>query len=270
MLLIKGIIIGIGKIIPGVSGSILAICMGIYEDLIYSINNLFKDFKNNFKILFDVGIGIIISVIFFSKIILFFLDKYYFITMFLFIGLIIGGLEKIDKKIDKKDRYISLIIIIVLLLLSLLSINNNVEFDSKIINFIYYIIVGFIDAFTMIVPGISGTAILMMIGCYGKVLESFSSILNINLLYNNLIILIPFFIGVLMGIILTSKLINYLFNNYKSKTYSAILGFSISSIIIMALKSFSCKYNIYDLIIGMFLLISGIIITKKINHMFND
>ncbi|MDO4962654.1 MAG: DUF368 domain-containing protein, partial [bacterium] len=176
----------------------------------------------------------------------------------------------IDKKIEKKDRYISLIIIIVLFLLSLLNINNNIEFDSKIINFIYYIIVGVIDAFTMIVPGISGTAILMMLGCYGKVLESFASILNINLLYKNIIVLFPFFIGVFIGIILTSKLINYLFNNYKSKTYSAILGFSISSIIIMGLKTFNCNYDIYDLIIGMFLLISGIIITKKINHMFND
>ena len=95
MLILKGIIIGIGKIIPGVSGSMLAISMGIYQRLIDSINNFFKDTKNNFKFLLKIGIGIIIAIVFFSKLITSCLNKYYLITMFFFIGLIIGSLNDI-------------------------------------------------------------------------------------------------------------------------------------------------------------------------------
>ena len=80
MLFIKGIIIGIGKIIPGVSGSMLAISMGIYEQLVNSVNNLFKDFKKNIKFLAKIGFGIAISIILFSNIILKCLDSYYIIN----------------------------------------------------------------------------------------------------------------------------------------------------------------------------------------------
>ena len=77
MLILKGIIIGIGKIIPGVSGSMLAISMGIYQKLIDSVNNFFRYPKENFKFLFKIAIGVIISMVFFSNIILNCLNKYY-------------------------------------------------------------------------------------------------------------------------------------------------------------------------------------------------
>ena len=79
MLILKGIVIGIGKIIPGVSGSMLAISMGIYQQMLDSINNFFKNTKENFKFLFKIGLGVIISIIFFSNIILKCLNKYYLI-----------------------------------------------------------------------------------------------------------------------------------------------------------------------------------------------
>ena len=102
MLILKGIIIGIGKIIPGVSGSMLAISMGIYQKLIDSVNNIFKYPKENFKFLFKITIGVIISIVFFSNIILNSLNKYYIITMFFFIGLIIGGFNDIKLNIECK------------------------------------------------------------------------------------------------------------------------------------------------------------------------
>ena len=85
---VKGFIIGIGKIIPGVSGAMLAISLGVYDKAIYYICNFKNDIKNSFKYLFPLGVGIIISIVLFSKVISLCLNKYYVITMLFFIGLI--------------------------------------------------------------------------------------------------------------------------------------------------------------------------------------
>ena len=97
MLLFKGIIIGIGKIIPGVSGSMLAVSMGLYENLIYSVNNFFDNPKKNFFFLTKLAIGVLIGIVLFSNIIKYFLEEYYIYTMTLFIGLILGGIITIKK-----------------------------------------------------------------------------------------------------------------------------------------------------------------------------
>ena len=269
MLIIKGIIIGIGKIIPGVSGSMLAISMGIYQKLINSINDFFKNIKDNSIFLIKIIIGILISITCFSNIIVYLLDKYYLITMFFFIGLIIGSLN--DIKINTKNNYIiTILTFIITTILGFISIDNTVIIDDNILNFIYYIFVGFIDAVTMIVPGISGTATLMMIGSYNTIITVYSNLFNLNLLMFNLKILLPFFIGIGIGIIITAKLINYLFKNYKNKTYSAILGFSISTIVLMFIKSINTNYTYNTLLIAIIFLMLGILLIKKINHYISN
>ena len=102
---IKGFIIGIGKIIPGVSGAMLATIMGVYDKAIFYICNFKNNIKAAIKYLFPIGIGVIVSIILFSKIISLCLDKYYVITMLFFIGLIIGGFSFIVNKVNKKDYY---------------------------------------------------------------------------------------------------------------------------------------------------------------------
>lgn len=270
MLILKGIIIGIGKIIPGVSGSMLAISMGIYQKLIDSVNNFFRYPKENFKFLFKIAIGVIISMVFFSNIILNCLNKYYLITIFFFIGLIIGGFDDIKSSTSKRYNYITAISFILITLLGFINIDNKVNITNDLLNSIYFVFVGFIDSLTMVVPGISGTATLMMLGAYEKVIEMYSNIFNFNVLIDNLKILIPYIIGVGVGIIITVKLINLLFKNYKEKTYSAILGFSLSTIVLMFIKCINSFYTLTNLIIAFILLFLGIFITKKINHMFND
>ena len=270
LLVLKGIIIGIGKIIPGVSGSMLAISMGIYQKLINSVNNFFECPKDSFKFLFKIAIGVIISMVFFSNIILNCLNKYYLVTMFFFIGLIIGGFEDIKENIDKKNKYISIISFVLITLVGFININNEVIIINSFLNSLYFIFIGFIDALTMVVPGISGTATLMMLGAYEKVIELYSNIFNFSLLLDNLKLLIPYIIGLTLGIILTVKLINFLFKNYKSKTYSIILGFSVSTIVLMFIKCIDSFYTLTELIIGFILLFTGRFITKKINHIFND
>ena len=268
MLILKGIIIGIGKIIPGVSGSMLAITLGIYPKIINALNNFFSDIKNNFKLLSKLAIGVIISIVLFSRIILKSLDNYYIITMFFFIGLIIGGFGDIEKNIEGKKLKVFSISLILVSLIGLISINNEVKVENDCLSFIYFIFIGFVDALTTVIPGISGTATLMMLGAYTTLIKCFSTAFDTYYLGDNLKILIPFGIGFIIGIILTAKLINYLFDKYKSNTYSCILGFGVATIILMFIKCLNSFYTVKDLIIAFVLLLSGFFATKKINLLF--
>lgn len=267
MLFLKGMIIGIGKIIPGVSGSMLAISMGLYDKLIYVINNFFKNFKHNFKFIFTIGSGVLISIVFFSNLIVNCLEKYYIITMFLFIGLILGSFGEIKNNIQKTNNLVVFIIIVITVLLELISIKKQSNFLANY-PIIYFFISGIIDAIATVVPGISGTAMLMMVGSYDEIITSFSNIISINL-FCDLGIILPFILGLIIGVYFTTKLIGYLFKKHKNLTYSAIIGFSISSIIIMLIKSWNSTYSILELLVAILMLVIGYIITKKINRIIS-
>ena len=256
VLIIKGLIIGWAKVMPGVSGAILAISMGVYDKGINAITRFFDNIKENIKFLFFIGIGIIIAIILGSNIVYFLLNNYYVITMLFFMGLIFGSTPKIISKVDKsiKGIMISFITFIIITLLTNLNINNNSVSNSIII----YLISGLIDAFGMVVPGISSTALLMVIGTYNNIIYSLSSIENIII---NLNILIPYGIGIFIGIIVTSIVINYLFKKYNKLTFSFILGVILSTLLTLLLKIFSYHINIKDLVIGLLLLSLGIIIS---------
>lgn len=262
----QGILIGLGKIIPGVSGSVIAISLGVYEKAIDIISHFFKDIKESIKFLFPLGVGVLISIIFASKIIINLLDNYYLPTILFFIGLIIGGINDITKETDKKYTHITIISFFIMIIFSLFSSKNEIIFDNYMYEFLFYLLVGMIDAATMVIPGISGTAVLMMIGCYNTLMLMLSDLTNISHIYVNFSILLPFVIGMVIGVIITIKIVNYLFNKHYIKTYNAILGFLFASIAYMFLSTIKCKYTLLQVFIGIFLLAIGYIIAKKINH----
>ena len=206
-----GFIIGIGKILPGVSGSLIAIRFNLYEKIINSIINYFKDIKKNTLFLMPIFFGCILAIILFSKVILFFLDKYYIITISVFIILIITGIPDVYRK--GNNLFISFIAFFISFFLFKMPIKINIG----------YFFMGFIESFSMIIPGISGTAIYMSLGVYEKML----------LMYTNIIVShwILFGMDFITCSLITIKIINYFFLNHKKETYSAILGFLISSII---------------------------------------
>ena len=262
MLIIKGIIIGIGKIIPGVSGSLLAISLGVYEKAIDSLINIFNDSQKNILFLGKIGIGIIISIMFFSKLILYFLNNYYLYTMIFFIGLMAGNIPssiKIVKNSKMKD--------LMYLLLSVLLVYIIYKFKSPIVyypsvsvkNFFIIFLLGFIDAVTMIVPGISGTALFMMLNCYHFIIDLFSN------LFLKFYFTITFVIGVIVGIVVTSYIMNKLLKEHKKQVHLVILGFTISSLIVLLIPIIQMvKFiSIIPLII-LFLL--GFIISKKLEN----
>lgn len=268
ILILKGIIIGAGKIIPGVSGGMLAITLNVYDKGIKAISDFFKDIKGNLTFLCTIGIGILISIISVSKVIKYSLDLYYLPTMLLFIGLIIGGIPSIIEtaKQEKSLKNITIMIIPFILIFLLQFTNNTFNTStSKEVSFIPLVLIGVVDAITMIIPGISGTAILMMLGYYDMVITSFSTLTDFSLISYNLSILIPFGIGMVLGTIVLTKIINYFLENHRISSYYAITGFALSSVLLLLTQTFKNNYTIFEVIISLILLVIGYIISRRID-----
>ena len=259
MLVIKGFLIGMAKIIPGVSGAVLAISLGIYDKGIKAITNFFSDVKNNIRFLVPLGIGVGISFIVGSKIVMFLLNNYYVFTMFLFLGLIMGGIPSVYKNIcRKRSGYIIFIFALIsVLLLDTLSDNNIYVISNSYMDLLVFMISGLIDAFGTVIPGLSSTALLMLFGSYDIIMTAISEV--------NLFILTYYGIGMMVGLILVSYLMNFLFSKYKKKAYSLVLGLVIGSMIILFGRVIGNISNIYELMICLLLLFLGVYVGKKLD-----
>ncbi|MBE6138857.1 MAG: DUF368 domain-containing protein [Firmicutes bacterium] len=270
-LILKGFVVGLGKIIPGVSGAMLAITMGIYEKGLRVISNIFKEFKQHFQFLLYLGIGIVFALIIGGKIVMYCLDNFYLPTMLLFIGMIIGGIKPLFKEIkgkpvQTKNLIISFAVVTVLLIVSLLDFGQDKSSYVKgISSFLIFFLGGILDAAATVIPGISGTALLMILGYYNIIMSTFGDILNINHLGDNMFVLVPFALGMVCGIFFISKIINYLFSHYKTTTYYAIIGFACVSVLILIGKTFGNVYSIVEIIISLILLVTGYFISKKLD-----
>lgn len=267
-LILKGIVIGLAKVIPGVSGSLVAVSFGLYERGIDAICNFFKDVKKNLIFLSTVGIGIVIAIILGSRLINYLLSNYYLPTMLLFTGLITGTIPGIIKNtnITTKQDYliITICFTIVFLISSISSIDTfapNESFISKVIIFC----LGFIDAATMIIPGISGTAIFILIGCYPFILEIMGNLLNVEYITSNFTNVLLFGTGLAIGILLITNIMNYLLKKHSDKIYSVIIGFALSSVVLLFNNSFKTSYTFVQLLISFILCIIGFNIAKKLD-----
>ena len=263
-LILKGFIIGIGKIIPGVSGAMLAITLGVYDKAILAITDFTSDKKKNFKLLLLLGIGIISSIIVFSKIINYFYNNHYIPTMLFFMGLIIGGIPGLINKTsyNYKNIIITSVSFLIVTILSFSFINNTYMLKGNFVDYIILFIGGITEAFSSIVPGISGTALFMVMGIYNIVIEMLANLTNVFYVIDNFLLIIFFIIGLLLGVILISILVKWLFSKYSSKTYSAILGFCLSNVVILFLKIITYSPSLFGYLIGIPLSLIGYFIGK--------
>ena len=265
LLLIKGIIIGVAKIIPGLSGAVLMLSFNLYDKAINAVTNFFDNTKKNFLFLSNLGIGILIGIVLFSKIIYFFINNYYLYTTSLFIGLIFGGIPVINRNVSK-NKYniiVASLSLILMLMLALSNLDNTYIIKNNYMDIIIFLLAGLLEAIGTILPGVSSTALLMLVGVYNIYISTISNIFNIEYLIATIRFIIPFSIGLLAGCIFLSILIDYLFKNYKEKTFSFILGISISSIILLSIKVLPFIHNIQDIIISITLSIVGYLIVYK-------
>ncbi len=274
ILAIKGFFIGLANIIPGVSGGTLALTLGIYEKLIGCISHFFKNLKENIKFILPIGIGAVIAILSLSHLISFCLDNYVLPTILFFIGAILGGLPMLIKKVNGHKITISNIIIFLItsgIIILLLFLNSETEVSFQNMNIIDYLllfVVGVVASATMVIPGVSGSAVLMTIGYYKPILNIVKNLTDFSSLGSNLAILIPFGLGVLVGILLIAKVLEFLFKNFEVKTYYGVLGFIVASIIAIIYQNLVINANFVfsfgSLIIGIILFILGFVVAYKL------
>ena len=267
-LFLKGIVMGIANIIPGISGGTLALTLGIYEKLIDIISHFTKNIKENIKFIILLGSGIVLSILLFSNIISYCLENYRFPTILFFIGIIIGGLPLLLKKVKGTSNISNYIIFsitfMIIMIMTFASVKDN-NISLSVINIgtiIGLFISGVISATTMILPGISGSFMLMLFGYYTPIVNTISDLSKLNNILHNLIILGFLGMGILVGIFASAKAIEALLKKYEIKTYYGILGFVVASIISIFITSISNTINAIQIIVGIIFMILGIILGK--------
>lgn len=282
--MIKGIFIGIANIIPGVSGGTMAVSLGIYDKLIASISNLMKDWKKSVSVLLPIFLGCAIGIIGFTYAIEYLLLSHTFVTCMTFVGLILGGIpiliRALRSELRKTSRGVGIGGVLAFLILFAFAIllpvlNSNEEYLKTLTAtpgmMILLLFIGTIASATMVVPGVSGSMVLMILGYYYGIIDSIKEFLNalktfdIPALTDGFLILFPFGIGVILGIFLIAKLITFLFKQYGVQTYCAILG-------LIAASPFAIFYNtgafhqltsltIGTVMLGLILAVTGAVIT---------
>ena len=264
--LIKGIIIGIAKIIPGLSGAVLMISFNLYDKAIWAITHFFEQPKKSFVFLVNLGIGIVLGVVLFSKIVYYFISNYYLYTTSLFLGLIMGGIPVIFKRVPRRKKYFLLMFLAFGLMFSLSFLKTGQEYVMKntYVDFLAFFVAGLLEAVGTVLPGISSTALLMLMGMYHHYLVILSGALNFHYFMDTLRFLIPFSLGMVSGIIGISILVNYLFCFYRRQTFALILGVSMASILMLFSQVIPYMVGIKEIIISFVMVLIGYFITYKL------
>lgn len=255
-LFIKGIFVGVANIIPGVSGGTIAVVLRIFDQMIDAINNFFKEPKKHLKFLIPLMIGAGFGILIFSKIIEICLAKQSLPTSMFFVGLVIGSVPLIyghakTKEIKPIYYIASLISFLIVVFISFMKEPTSVATSTSLSAFflIKMFIFSMIASAAMVVPGISGSFVMVLLGIYNIILTSISSFISTVISGLKLISTEGFFacvkyiitsssfitlfvagIGIIVGVIVVSKLIAFLLDRYFSITYFSILGLIFGSI----------------------------------------
>lgn len=236
---ILGFFIGLAIIVPGISGSTIAILFKLYNKLIYALGNILKKFAVCFLFLLPIIIGALIGIVLGFFTIKELINIIPFAVSGLFAGLMSGSAPTVFNEIKGQKPNVSRIILLIIGILipvvltivtTLFSTNDsNILLDQGYYQYPLCLFIGFVVAITQLVPGLSASAFLMSIGYFNHLINSVSiSFLSEHPLY--LLIYLCLIIGFIIGIIVVSKLINYLLSKYKINTFFMICGFVIGSI----------------------------------------
>lgn len=252
---LKGIFIGIALVIPGLSGSIFAVVVGLYDKIIFSINNIRKNTSKSLVFLIPILIGIIIGILVSTKFILWICENYVHQSYSFFTGLVIGSIPFIINKIKKNKNFsfypvFTLIGFLFIYYISNFNNTDNSNYISiseikNISDLLKIFFAGLFSCSLMTIPGVSGSIMLMAINQYGTVYNSVGKITDMIILIskgqfesafqniNSIIIIIPFLLGSFIGILLISKLISFLLIKAEAKIYFGVLGLIIGAAFIL-------------------------------------
>ena len=222
---LKGIIVGIGGIAPGLSGSVLLVILGLYQKTITAISTIFKDLKKNLQYLIPLFLGMGVGIILFSKIVDFLLENFEMHTRFAFLGLVLGTIPLFYKEVKKEGfnkKYYIPIILSAMVGLGLFFFNKDLFPQITAPNLFQSILLGVAVAGSSIVPGVDSAVILSSLGLYELYVSSLADF--------NLSILLPAGIGLGFGVLIISFIINKLISKHYTMTFSIIFGLFLSII----------------------------------------
>lgn len=271
--IINGMLIGISSIVPGISGSMVATILNVYEDLIEALN---KFIKTPLKAIFSVWeyiLGVIIGLF-----LGFFLISYVFevsplILTLLFIGFILGSVPNLLKeiKITKTTyKHVITFIITVLVMIAMLLIQEK---EGVKVSFIYVFIIGLITSSALIVPGLSGATLLLALGFYQTLLTMINNLINAFVTFNKETIIqeLPLFLilvlGVIVGLVIMGKIMFYIIKNKKKHFQVAILAIALVSPITIFFtlnKQYDFNVKWHLIVLGIIMLITGSIVSNNI------
>jgi len=281
---INGVVFGLVQLVPGVSAGTIAIILGFYNQLIEAINHFREDYKRHLKFILPLGLGVVSGLVAFSSVIEFILIHYPFPSIMFFIGLIVGVVPNIfsqvkasKERLSLRDMLLILIPCAVVLAISLPNFGAGgagADVYVGLSMMLYIFVVGVIAAASLLIPGLSGSFILLIAGIYPLAINAVSSIRilitdigNLEPLFNIVRVLGPLGTGVIIGILLTARLIEKLLKSRQKEVYQVVLGLLSGSVIVLVINH--ALIHTGDgpliLIIGLACLVIGFFVPYKLN-----
>lgn len=258
--LVAGIMVGIGGILPGISGGVLCVIFGIYEVLMEILAHPFQNIRKNLKIMFPFVVGLGIGFVGFANLIRLLLAKHSEFTFATFLGLTIGMLPSTFKESQKKGTskkskvYFAISLISAGIVMIVFKMNSIV----MPLNAFSYFICGIAWGISIIIPGLSSSILIMFLGLYQPMTEGIASL--------DLKVIFPIALGILLLIITLSKLVDYLFKKFYTQFYHIILGVIVASIILTLPTSYTSFGN---LIVQIIFLLIGFIFSFTFDYFLN-
>ncbi len=276
---LKGMVIGIANVIPGVSGGTMMVAMGIYDKLIHCITHLFSELKKNVLFLAPIAVGMVLAIIGSSFTIEKMFEVFPFQTSLLFVGLVVGGLPAMWKNVKGKKVKVGHIITCVLFLALVVGMallgeteGNATELTFSLVNAVKLFFVGVIAAATMVIPGVSGSMVLLLIGYYNPILSAINAFIRSAVsfdmpgIFAGVGVLAPFGIGMVIGIFAIAKLIEIIFEKFPLYAYWGIIGLIVASpFAIIAMGSFGA-ITVISIVTGVVALAIGFVIAMKLGE----
>lgn len=236
--ILKGFAMGTSDLVPGVSGGTIALLLGIYNQFIASISGIFsRRFWPSFTFLIPIIIGMLLAMGSLSNLFNYLLSQHHIPTMFFFGGLIIGIVPYLLKisnyKTSFTTKHYMMVIAGIAILIVITLMNNGDKHAGETLTLstsliIKYFIAGMCASSAMLLPGISGSFMLLVFGVYGTVMLAISEVVKLN--FAGLPILLAVGFGVLAGFIISSKIIHYFLTHHKLMTFALIIGFVVGSL----------------------------------------
>ena len=257
--LVAGVAVGAGAILPGFSGGVLCVVLGMYPLIMELFSHPIQAIKKHWKVYIFIGIGWAIGFFAISNLIKFMYSRYEIFTVWTFIGMIFGNIPSLYKEAGKKGRnkssFVSMIVAFILMFAILLTV-ALLPSANITPNVWWYLFSGFMWGLSIIIPGLTSSSIMMSLGIY----EAF----NAGLAGFKLEVVIPWVIGMILTAAALARIVEYIFKKHYSQAFHAVIGIVVSSTL-MIFPIFE-KYSVSDVLISAGCVIIGFIVAFKLSH----